>query len=276
MHNEHFYHGHYGDRGDRGKKRSGGAKAFTLVELLVVMSILAILASILMPSLSHIQIVVKEKQTFTRFRVIGIALNMYADEFNKAYPPSTGMGNLTGSQMLVVFLVGYADDDGDGVADNYATMPNDDGVDGFGWRVISKTRPHGPYASTEDLQMWKKEDGLPYSPLNFSDAFNTPIHYYSYTVSGSGPDGYQRPHNNDPDNVAPAYVGLPGNGGRTALAAYRRDFILMSRGYNGVWDDGEDTFDGNAPTEESLWNEEGDPPGPKKGCDDLTNFLSND
>jgi prepilin-type N-terminal cleavage/methylation domain-containing protein len=276
----------------RGDRRTGRSRAFTLMELMVVIAILAILAAILVPTLSHIQVITRTKETLARLHLIEGALQQYANEFDGAYPPSAGMKNLTGSQMLVVFLTGYAGDpNGDGVADQgappqYGDMDRDDGIDGFGWRVIPKTRPHGPYNSTQDMKTWETDAGQAHVPLSFADAFNNPIYYYvCYSAWDNGNLVYG--YNPQDNSSSPAYVGLDqDNDGSTDLAAhkspggglrgYRNDFLLLTRGSNGVWDDGADAFGGNEPTSGSLWDADRDPPGPKKGFDDITNFLANE
>jgi type II secretory pathway pseudopilin PulG len=57
-------------------------KYFTIVELLVVISIIAILASMLLPSLSRSQELAKDIKCKGQFRQYGTALFMYADDYN--------------------------------------------------------------------------------------------------------------------------------------------------------------------------------------------------
>lgn len=55
-------------------------KAFTLIELLVVIAIIALLLSILMPSLSKVKSLAQTIVCATNLRSYGIALHMYADD----------------------------------------------------------------------------------------------------------------------------------------------------------------------------------------------------
>ncbi|MFP4053081.1 MAG: type II secretion system protein [Phycisphaerae bacterium] len=62
-------------------------KAFTLIELLVVIAIIALLVSILLPSLQKAREQAKQSVCLTNMRGMGIAMATYVQENNETFPP---------------------------------------------------------------------------------------------------------------------------------------------------------------------------------------------
>ncbi|HPD30848.1 MAG TPA: prepilin-type N-terminal cleavage/methylation domain-containing protein [Phycisphaerae bacterium] len=81
----------------RMSRRTPACKGFTLIEVLVVVAIIALLISILLPSLRQARDLAKRVMCNTNLHDLGICLNTYAHENNAFFPPTPYLGSTPSS-----------------------------------------------------------------------------------------------------------------------------------------------------------------------------------
>jgi len=77
------------DHPPAGRPRDG----FTLIELLTVIAIIAILAAILIPVVGKVRDQARGAQCGSNLRAVGMAMHLYADDNNDAFPPFNDRNN---------------------------------------------------------------------------------------------------------------------------------------------------------------------------------------
>lgn len=77
----------------RKSRRTPARKGFTLIEVLVVVAIIALLISILLPSLRQARDLAKRVMCNTNLHDLGICLNTYAQENEGYFPPTPYLGS---------------------------------------------------------------------------------------------------------------------------------------------------------------------------------------
>ncbi len=77
-----------GEAARRGRRRSG---RFTLLELLVVIALIAILASLLLPALNAAKEMAYSTVCKSNMKQLGLAFGNYANDANRYYPPWTNL-----------------------------------------------------------------------------------------------------------------------------------------------------------------------------------------
>lgn len=70
------------------KKRSPSTHGFTLIEMLVVVAIIAILASLLMPALQRARSSAEQIDCAHALKQVGVCFNMYASDYKSFIPPA--------------------------------------------------------------------------------------------------------------------------------------------------------------------------------------------
>jgi len=264
-------------RSQRRELRIGRA-GFTLVELLVVVAILALLLGLLMPAINSAYEKTKIATSKSTINLISAAVEMYRNDFQdhpagteeyEEFPPSSSVANVDnggdwkGAELLVLFLTGYAGDDGSDGEEDPDNMETDDGNNGFGFRIQQRGKVYGPYNGTENIAVTNG----PNNAKVFVDSFNNPILYYRWTGSIYDED--------DNANVSASTTGDPKQANyldNIAAKQVTHTFLLLTPGVDKQWGVQDSSGDwNNYPDPESAensnypWNE----------IDDITNFGTN-
>jgi prepilin-type N-terminal cleavage/methylation domain-containing protein len=84
------------------------AQAFTLLELLVVVAVISILAALLLPAVGRVKAKAQQPVCMNNLRQIGMAIRMYTEDSNDAFPPATNRppASFTAYTMLIKNYVG--------------------------------------------------------------------------------------------------------------------------------------------------------------------------
>jgi type II secretory pathway pseudopilin PulG len=210
--------------------------AFTLVELLVVIGIIIVLATMLLPTVVKYRKIIKANMTLSTINHLAAGCQQYQIDFGE-FPPSAApaaYNGWAGAQLLPLFLIGYAPKGSPG-----DRMDVGDGADGPGFRVqLPRGKIYGPYPdeSTASLTVGYPTGG---GPRYFLDAFGGPILYYrggdpNLGNSFNSNDNQCPPLPNPPR--APADINAYAKGFISGSSRFlRTDFLLISAGADANW-----------------------------------------
>lgn len=210
----------HSDNRSRWSRPSGAG--FTLIELLVVIMIIALLASIIVPSAIAVQRHAAEAASMQIIMNIHNGVEQYERDHN-ALPPIS-MDNLDSAQTICLLMTGWPDDQGgDGrAAGGSNDMAEDDGADGYGWRRPDRPRgvKYGPYSGLQDAP----RERVANRPDYFVDTFGNTVWYGRIEGGALQTD-------------IPAHLNLPNKYAQDKdNDFYRDDFVVFSAGANGEFD----------------------------------------
>ena len=163
-------------------------RAFTLIELLVVIAIIALLVSILLPSLNRGRVLAKIVKAHAELRGITLAMEMYRHENEQQIPPTRFSCSTRTAYDLPVELMPYLPGARENGVD-IVQMP-----DPFTPDECYKYRAVGPAIMNESTVMENTAtlwipDGFPYAEADTGRYYNDPkTSPVRYAVWSMGPD----------------------------------------------------------------------------------------
>ena len=240
--------------------------AFTLVELLTVLAIIALLVGLLIPSLTMIRNTAKKAKQKAQLTEIGLALTAFRNDYGD-YPPSggpAGAGDYSGAQKLAEALLGW-----DLMGFHPKSAWRADGYDAGGgpWTYDpDKVRDNNPPPAGDGILDTLTERKGPYLELGTESAFRlgdlyspaslaaptTPLAANTFVICDSF--GVKKV------TIAPGQTAKAG----TPILYYRADTTKKKFDGTGIPPGSQDiyNFNDNFPLIQVADMEDGTPPGP--------------
>jgi prepilin-type processing-associated H-X9-DG protein len=145
-------------------------EAFTLVELLVVIGIIALLISILMPSLNRAREQAKSVQCLSNLRQLGMAFMMYVNANRGHFPKATARAPIAQAREDWLYFE---------MAPGRARDLNESAIAPFFGRPMKKEALRCP---SDDVETHQNNDGV--EPYKYSYVFNSLIHNHGHRPYG--------------------------------------------------------------------------------------------
>jgi prepilin-type N-terminal cleavage/methylation domain-containing protein len=248
-----------------GPSRERGSRAFTLVELLTVIAIIGLLASLIMPSLGAARVMAREAQTKSLLHVLETGLQQYRDEklAHDAFPPGRvnvpttpdpygEAGNYTayGAETLYWAVTGA---DGLGTPGFIPDTSLSNDTDGL-YHLTSgqpDVRRAGPYVEPNNKNVARvpvpKESGTPRTATVFIDAFDKPVLYFRADTFQAGTGIYSL--NDEVDDAS-----SPSEGFLVYETASGVDPYPLAQGHSGDTPPGWPSGSPSSNFEQYTWN----------------------
>jgi len=182
-------------------KQSDKKAAFTIVELLTVMSIIIILIGLLVPALNRVRRYTRRVKQKAQFHSIEVAMELFETEFD-GYPNSDAkdenVADYCGAMRLCEAMMGqdllgfhpdsrFNDDDGTGVDELYPDDPPDITAP---WYLANLKARKGPYLQLENANAYRVKNlyGGGNTGLLDEDRFVLCDEYKRVTLQSTGPE----------------------------------------------------------------------------------------